>query len=848
MNRLHRRAGALALALVSVAPASVLAAPVDLHGVSPALVRALSLDDVLSMETFGAAALSPDGDWLVFERRRPYDTAPRFDRAHRSGWTVSDLMITSTRGTAAPEILAPREPDTGVLFGSWAPDGRHLLIYRLRDDRLEAGIVSLADRSVEWTGLTPDLPITGAGSAWLDNTHLAMTVHPDGVLPWMLRFDGTGREEMDRRWQATSDGRKPSRSRIETRDHLVTTDAAPHPLELTVLDVETGDRRTLARGGIRDIAPSPSGGRVAILTSEERAPADPSGATIQSAVQSRSRLTFVDVSTGATTGPPASIDVAPNLLRWSADGAGILVWSRNDGQSWGEAGLNGITVSGEVRAFNTEDLLPVRAGAHIDELQIVQADWFGNGAILRARRPDEARFDWWKVGAGSPEVLTSSFRSPPARLSASSNGRALAFADGRLWSISGSAVPRALTPAGRTMWDGQSHTLMEAPRQRANETPRQSWTVAASEEETQVIGSDGAPRLKARRPACDGTLQGRAASLTSVVTVCLAQGVETLRLATASTVRIVDVVNPGFADIAVPKAIPVDHLDRLGRRTTSYLFMPPGLRPDQVKGLLVLVYPGVVENGRYVEATSLAVLGPRAQLLTSGGYAVLSASLPSEAESERSAMMDDFTTGTDLAVDAVLKAAPGLPPERIAIIGHSFGGYTALSIATRSRRYRSYISWAGPTDPASRWGEFTPHNRVWPEDFTTLDSGPGTVEVGQAKMEAPPWADVEGYAAASPYMLADRIQSPVLLITADRDYVPSTQAEKLLTALNRQGKWARLVTYFGEGHTNASPANIRDVYAEIFDWLDRTLGPEALTPGRGAAPMPEPSLRSPPSP
>ena len=94
-------------------------------------------------------------------------------------------------------------------------------------------------------------------------------------------------------------------------------------------------------------------------------------------------------------------------------------------------------------------------------------------------------------------------------------------------------------------------------------------------------------------------------------------------------------------------------------------------------------------------------------------------------------------------------------------------------------------------------------------------------------------------------MLADRISAPLLLITADRDYVPMANARRMLAAMHRQGKWARLVTYWGETHSNASPANVRDVYREIFDWLDRTLGEERLNPRPGDAPMFEHTPRSP---
>lgn len=836
-----RFVAALVLAcLTSVAPAVAGQDPED-GGSAPG--RTLSLDDVLAMETFGTAALSPDGSWVVWERRRPYDTAPRFDRSHRTGWAVSELKIARVAGGAAEPLLPP-DPEEGLLLGSWSPDSRRLLVFRLRDDRLEAGVVEVATRAVVWTGLTPDL-INGVSSAWLDDDRLVLTTRPDHSLPWLLRFDGTGQAEMNRRWERTAAGREPSRTRVETRAGLVTVDARASGLELVVLDLRTGGRRVLAEGEIRDFAASPDSRRIAVLTSAEGAARDP-GRAVQSAVQTRSRLSLVDATSGAAVATDGSFDVAPHLLRWSPAGDAVLVWAREDGQVWAEARLWSIGVDGARQAFETGDLQPFEAGRGIDELRFAQADWLGDEAVLRARRPGSDRFDWWRVGTGAPSVLTAGLAKPPARLSAVSGDEVFAFADGRLWAFGGTRGLRALTPEGGSLTDGETFTLMTPSRIRANETPRRRWVAARTPAGTEIL-RDGASSGVRSTQACDGALLGRSAVETAVLTLCLDSGVETLALAAPATDRILDRVNKSFETLQFPQARPIPHLDRLGRQTTSYLYLPPGRRPDEVRGLIVMVYPGVVDDGRHVDATVLGILSPKAQVLATGGYAVLWAALTSEDESRRSEMIDDFVRGADLAVDAALVAAPGLPEDRMAVLGHSFGGYTALAIATRPTRFRSFVSWAGPADPAGKWGEFGPHARLWPEYAASLDQSPGAVEGGQAMMGGPPWADVEGYAAASPYMQADRITAPILLITADRDYVPMTQSERMLTAMHRQGKWARMVTYWGETHSNASPANVRDVYREIFDWLDRTLGEESLKPPEGAAPMPEPSPRSPPS-
>jgi dipeptidyl aminopeptidase/acylaminoacyl peptidase len=186
----------------------------------------------------------------------------------------------------------------------------------------------------------------------------------------------------------------------------------------------------------------------------------------------------------------------------------------------------------------------------------------------------------------------------------------------------------------------------------------------------------------------------------------------------------------------------------------------------------------------------------------------------------------------DAAVDAALAAWPSLPGDRLAILGHSFGMTAALLIATRSDRYRSYVLRAGTSDMFSKWGEFAPAARTSPQEGFMFRNQQGWTEVGQGALGGPPWANVEAYAAASPYLASDHIRSPMLLIGADRDFVALSQTEQMFSALHRLGGHARLLTYWGEEHMVWSPANIRDQYREILIWLDRTLGPAGTLAAR----------------
>ena len=141
--------------------------------------------------------------------------------------------------------------------------------------------------------------------------------------------------------------------------------------------------------------------------------------------------------------------------------------------------------------------------------------------------------------------------------------------------------------------------------------------------------------------------------------------------------------------------------------------------------------------------------------------------------------------------------------------GHSFGGYATLEIATRSDRYLSYIASSGYSDMPGVWGEFDSEGRIQPENGIFFRFNQGWTEVGQGGLAAPPWSDPDLYVSSSPFLRADRIKRPILFLTADMDFAPMSQSERMFSAVLRNGGEARMVTYWGEKHVIWSPANIR---------------------------------------
>ncbi|CAN5310190.1 S9 family peptidase [soil metagenome] len=807
---------------------------------APAETRALTIRDAVSMSSFGLASVDPSGRWTVYERRGPYDSAPAYDLIFRSVWLVSELWIAPVDGKAPPERLLPAGEGPGLLLGDWSPGGDRLLIYRLRDGRLEAGVVTLADRSVWWTGLSPDWAMTGSVAAWLDDRRLGLTVYPGGELAYLLRQPGSVQRVMPGRWATQKAGQAPSRTVIDTVGGVATSEAPEPSRSLVRLDVETQEIVTLAQGRIRDWAASPDARTIAVLKAGPGIPVQPDR-VVQIAPLERGRLELIDVASGRRRDLDHMFDVAGQLLRWTAASDALLIWVREDGQTWNEGDLARVTPDGRVTRIPRGDLAALRPGGDIDHLSGVKADWMGETPILYARAGDGARFDWYALAEGGSRILTAELQAVPSRLSAVTDKGVLMFADGCLGeSVEGPV--RLLPPDHLALSYALRPNRMVPVRLRINTTPRRSWALAM-DGAGRVSRIDRAGEVTPIGPAgAPGETTVLSSSSGAAVAIERDHGVETLHVAQGGRVRDLDRVNAGFADLALSRPVPIRHLNAAGTPVVSWLFLPPNAGTE-IRGVVVLAYPGAIDDGRFVSPESL-LYGPRAAMIAAEGFAVLSPEITVSAQG--SGAIAGFEADIDRAVDAVALTYPSLPMDRLALLGHSFGGYTTLGIAERSSRYRSYIAWAAPSDMFGAWGEFVPQTRAVPEDGSTLRERMGWVESNQGGISGPPWAATEAYVEASPFLKADRIKAPLLLIGSDMDFVSLSQAERMFSAINRSGGKARLVTYWGEWHENTSPANILDVYDQITGWLDETLGePPVTAEAEGEPPSAEPRPRSP---
>ena len=266
-----------------------------------------------------------------------------------------------------------------------------------------------------------------------------------------------------------------------------------------------------------------------------------------------------------------------------------------------------------------------------------------------------------------------------------------------------------------------------------------------------------------------------------------------------------------------------------GTPLTAWLLLPPNHVPGTRVPVVTFVYPGSVYGSAVPGGFSAFFVNfEHPQLFAALGYAVLLPSMPEPKDPSQSHALPPLLNGVIPAIDAAI-ARGVADPDRIAVAGQSDGGFAVLGLITQTTRFRSAIASASASNLISLYGTFYGQHRHGdsgrPENAQVLRML--QLEKGSTGLGGPPWAEPDRYRENSAILRADKVETPLLLIHGDLDFVPIQQAEEFFTALFRQDKRARLLRYAGEGHTIADRENVLDLWRRMEMWLTETMFPRS---------------------
>jgi dipeptidyl aminopeptidase/acylaminoacyl peptidase len=284
-------------------------------------------------------------------------------------------------------------------------------------------------------------------------------------------------------------------------------------------------------------------------------------------------------------------------------------------------------------------------------------------------------------------------------------------------------------------------------------------------------------------------------------------------IATQVSTKLTD-VNPELHDRALGELKPISWRSFDGMEIWGLLLTPPGWTAGRALPLLVYVHGGpgggfthglfpqfmhiVPQVDPYpteaMAAAGFAVLMPMPR--GGAGYGEAGQRMIVNAWGEGD--YKDIMAGVDRLV-----ATRVADPQRLGVMGASYGGYMTNWIVTQTDRFKAAATNASLTDLA--------------DEYYLSEGGQFMVDYFKR-----PWENPQGYAAHSPQTFVQRVTTPLLIQHGERDArVPVAGAWKFYRALTALGKTVELDIHPRGGHVLYEPALQREQMRRNLEWFTK---------------------------
>lgn len=244
-----------------------------------------------------------------------------------------------------------------------------------------------------------------------------------------------------------------------------------------------------------------------------------------------------------------------------------------------------------------------------------------------------------------------------------------------------------------------------------------------------------------------------------------------------------------------------------GLQLSGTLYLPPGYKEGTRLPVVIWAYPleydtsstagqvrGSVNRFTFFRGTSQL-------FFVTQGYAVLdNAEMPvvGTPETVNDTFVQQIVSNAEAAIRKLDEMGVG-DPRRVGVGGHSYGAFMTANLLAHCDLFAAGIARSGAYNRT-----LTPFG--FQSERRTLWEAPDT------------------YIKMSPFMFADKIKTPLLMIHGMADNNSGTfpiQSERLFAALKGFGATARFVYLPCESHGYAARESVLDVLAEMFEWFDQ---------------------------
>ncbi len=236
------------------------------------------------------------------------------------------------------------------------------------------------------------------------------------------------------------------------------------------------------------------------------------------------------------------------------------------------------------------------------------------------------------------------------------------------------------------------------------------------------------------------------------------------------------------------------------------LYLPPNYKKGDRLPALLWAYPREFTSrsvaGQVTGSTNrfTSIGGYSHLFLLMQGYAILNnATVPivGDPQTVNDTFIEQLVAGAKAAIDKADEMGV-IDPERVGVGGHSYGAFMTAHLLANSDLFRAGIARSGAYNRTLTPFGFQSERRSF-------------------------WEAPESYFTLSPFMRANRINEPILLIHGQADNNSGTypmQSERMFAAIRGNGGTARLVMLPHESHGYRAKESVQHVLWEQIRWMD----------------------------
>ena len=245
----------------------------------------------------------------------------------------------------------------------------------------------------------------------------------------------------------------------------------------------------------------------------------------------------------------------------------------------------------------------------------------------------------------------------------------------------------------------------------------------------------------------------------------------------------------------------VPFLDADGHQKYAVVYYPPDYQKGKPYPTIFNVYEDFFDD----------TFNPQLALLAGHGYVVVQPSVDFDIGFPGEAWLKGVTAAANKLIELGITDS-----SKMAVQGQSYGGYATNLLVTQTNRFKAAVNISGKVDLISF---YTDSPRLGVRNVNAA-------EKTQDRIGATMWQQPQKYEQHSAVLFADRITTPLMLLTGAQDSnVPADNTREMYYALRRLGKEVVWVNYMNGGHGagTATADDFLDMWRRVLAWYDAKL-------------------------